>query len=96
MTATQVTAGIQDIWYAAKLPVNQPTDVARVVMNVTQSEGLNGKAFYVEGGRAWEIEDGINRLEPEWLGDEQSKSLAKGQVTLGNVSRLWLGCDRLI
>ena len=55
-------------------------------MNVTQSEGLNGKAFYVEGGRAWEVEDGINRLEPEWLGEEQSKSLAKGQATLGNVS----------
>ena len=86
MTATQIVAGIEDTWRAAKLPINQPTDVAEVLLNVTRSGDVHGKAFYVEGGRAWEIEDNIDRLEPQWLGEKQSKDLARGQETLGNVS----------
>ncbi|MCJ1400544.1 hypothetical protein MMC11_003750 [Xylographa trunciseda] len=84
MTATAIVAGIEEEWYKAKLPVNQPVDVAKVIMNVTRSEGLNGKAMYIEGGRAWEIEDNINRLEPQWMGEEPSRTLAKGQELLGN------------
>ena len=87
MTATAIVAGIEKEWYAAKLPVNQPQDIAKVIVDVTRSEGLNGKAMYVEGGRAWEVEDNINRLEPQWMGEEPSRSLAKGQELLGNVSR---------
>ena len=86
MTATAIVAGIEESWYEAKLPVNQPADIGKVCVDATRSEGLNGKAFYVEGGRAWEIEDNLNRLEPQWLGEEQSQSLAKGQELLGNVS----------
>ena len=87
MTATQLVAGIEDGWYAAKLPVNQPIDVGNVLLDVTRSEDIHGKAFYIEGGRAWEIEDNIDRLEPQWLGEEQSRILEKGQAVLGNVSR---------
>ena len=86
MTATAIVAGIEEEWYKAELPVNQPMHVAKVILDVTRSEGLNGKAMYIEGGRAWEIEDNINRLEPQWMGEEPSKSLAKGQELLGNVS----------
>ncbi|MCJ1314313.1 hypothetical protein MMC25_007994 [Agyrium rufum] len=85
MTATQLAAGIEDDWYAAKLPVNQPVDVAKVNVDVTRMKGLHGKAFYIEGGRAWEVEDIINRLEPQWLGEKQSRDLQRGQDTLGNV-----------
>ncbi|MCJ1390613.1 hypothetical protein MMC18_003474 [Xylographa bjoerkii] len=84
MTATAIVAGIEEEWYKAKLPVNQPVHVAKVIMDVTRSEGLNGKAMYIEGGRAWEIEDNLNRLEPHWMGEEPSRSLAKGQELLGN------------
>ena len=85
MTATQIVAGIEDSWYAAKLPVNQPSNVAKVLLDVTQTTHIHGKAFYIEGGRAWEIEDNINRLEPQWLGEKQSEDLERGQQTLGNV-----------
>ena len=86
MTATAIVAGIEEEWYKEKLPVNQPAHIAKVILDVTRSEGLNGKAMYIEGGRAWEIEDNINRLEPQWMGEEPSRSLAKGQELLGNVS----------
>lgn len=47
---------------------------------------LNGKSMYVEGGQAWEIEANINRLEPQWLGEEPSRSLVKGQAVLADGS----------
>ena len=94
MTATAIVAGIEDDWYAAKLPVNQPADIAHVILDVTRSAGLNGKAMYIEGGRAWEVEDNIRRLEPQWMGEEPSRSLARGQELLGNVSFFLQGGER--
>ncbi|OAP56326.1 hypothetical protein AYL99_09505 [Fonsecaea erecta] len=83
MVPTTMTAGIEASWRAAGLPINETDDVAKIVAGVACDEQQNGKAFYIEGGRAWEIEDNINRLEPQWLGEEQAKSLAKGQEVLG-------------
>jgi hypothetical protein len=40
--------------------------------------------MYVEGGRAWEIEKNLDRLEPQWLGEEPARSLARGQAVLGS------------
>ncbi|KAK6380788.1 hypothetical protein LTS17_004989 [Exophiala oligosperma] len=78
-----MTEGIVSSWKAADLPIQSTSDVARVVAGVACNQELNGKAFYVEGGRAWDIEEGIDRLEPQWLGEEQSRMLAKGQQVLG-------------
>jgi hypothetical protein len=47
-------------------------------------DGINGKSMYVEGRRAWEIEKNLDRLEPQWLGKEPSRTLAKGQEALGD------------
>ncbi|MCJ1322575.1 hypothetical protein MMC15_007924, partial [Xylographa vitiligo] len=84
MTATAIVAGIEAEWYAANLPVNQPAHIATVIVDVARSAGLNGKAMYVEGGRAWEVEDNLARLEPQWMGEEPSRTLALGQELLGN------------
>jgi hypothetical protein len=40
--------------------------------------------MYVEGGRAWEIEKNLDWLEPQWLGEEPARSLARGQAVLGS------------
>lgn len=84
MTTTGMVKGIQDGWLKAGLPTNTPLDVAKVTAAVLGDESLNGKSMYVEGGRAWEIEANLDRLEPEWLGEEPSRSLAKGQAVLGS------------
>ena len=44
----------------------------------------NGRAVFVEGGRGWDIEEGINATEPIWLGEKVSKTLARGQEVLGD------------
>lgn len=38
--------------------------------------------MYVAGGRAWEIEGDLDRLEPQWLGEEPSRTLTLGQEVL--------------
>ena len=85
MVPTAMTAGIESSWRAAGLPINETADVAKVIAGVACDREKNGNAYYVEGGRAWEIEENIDRLEPQWLGEEQSKSLARGQELLGAV-----------
>ena len=44
----------------------------------------NGRAVFVEGGRGWDIEEGISATEPIWLGEKVSSTLAHGQEVLGN------------
>lgn len=77
-----MTSLIEDRWTKAGLPVNQPGDIARIIGGVTSIDGLNGKSIYVEGGRGWEIEDNLDRLQPQWLGEEPSESLERGQKAL--------------
>ncbi|KIV93043.1 hypothetical protein PV10_04288 [Exophiala mesophila] len=80
--ATGMTSLIEDKWLEAGLPVNQPGDIAQIIAGLTAIAGLNGKAIYAEGGRGWEIEDNLNRLQPQWLGEEPSASLEEGQKAL--------------
>jgi hypothetical protein len=43
----------------------------------------------VAGGESYEIEDGIQNLEPEWLGKENSQVLAQGQAYLASAGTSW-------
>lgn len=48
---------------------------------------LNGEALYVEGGRTWALEEGIDRTQPQWMGEKQSREFNIGQKVLGNGAR---------
>ncbi|KUJ09442.1 putative estradiol 17 beta-dehydrogenase [Mollisia scopiformis] len=48
-----------------------------------------GKILFVSGGESYEIEDNYDRLEPEWLGVENSEVLKKGQDFLMNGETSW-------
>ena len=52
---TVMTAGIATQWHKAKLPVNQPVDVANVIADVACEREFNGNALYVEGTRLLDI-----------------------------------------
>ena len=45
--------------------------------------GLAGGTIYIEGGRCWEIEEGLLKTRPEWLGERQTADLDKGTQGLG-------------
>jgi hypothetical protein len=77
MTATSMVASIEPGWRAAGLPVNEPIDVAEIILAVDFGRNINGKGVFVEGGRGWDIEENLDRLEPQWLGIEPSESLSR-------------------
>lgn len=94
--------GIEKGWYERGLPVNEPEDVGRAILIcATANRGANGlthqgarlpfagKIVYVSGGESYEIEDGIQKLEPNWLGKENSQVLEKGQEYLASDSTSW-------
>jgi NAD(P)-dependent dehydrogenase (short-subunit alcohol dehydrogenase family) len=84
MTDTVMVDGIRDAWVKEGLPVNTPAAVGRLIIEVAGDGKSNGKAVFAEGGRGWDIEEGINRTEPQWLGENVSRTLAKGQEVLGD------------
>ncbi|THW65204.1 putative 3-hydroxyacyl-CoA dehydrogenase [Aureobasidium pullulans] len=83
MTETRMVKGIDADWREAGLPRNKAIEVARVIAGVMVANSLNGEALYVEGGRAWGIEEGIDRTQPQWMGEKQSRDFLKGQEVLG-------------
>jgi NAD(P)-dependent dehydrogenase (short-subunit alcohol dehydrogenase family) len=54
-----------------------------------QSNGLDGRVIYVAAGKGWDIEEGLDRTEHLWLGQEPSSTMTKAQRALG-VGGDWL------
>jgi hypothetical protein len=52
---------------------------------------LSGRAIYVCGGECWDIEEGLDRTETLWLGQEPSDVLMKAQKGLGDGTAWVLG-----
>jgi hypothetical protein len=99
---TRLVKGIEDGWAKLGLPENEPEDVARsIILCAIANRGQEGhihpgakmpfagKILWIAGGEAYEIEDGIQALEPQWLGEENSKVLAKGQAYLASQGTSW-------
>lgn len=93
MTQTESIKKIQEQWKQASLPTNSPREVSTVATGMLADATLNGKSMFVEGGRAWEIEENIERLETEWLGEAPSKALAMGQEFLDD-GAIWTAVPR--
>ncbi|KIW96773.1 uncharacterized protein Z519_02164 [Cladophialophora bantiana CBS 173.52] len=78
-TETGMVSQFLDKWRAGGFAVNSPEDIAQIYGALAVDAENNGKAVYVEGGRGWEIEEGLNRLGPQWLGPGPWDSLMRGQ-----------------
>lgn len=48
-------------------------------------ERCNGLSVYVEGGRGWEIEEGLSATRDQWLGKEPNKRLMEAVAWLASV-----------
>jgi hypothetical protein len=81
--------------------MNEPEDVATSMLicatagrsdNATHNGAttpFHGKILLVAGGKSYEIEDKLQSLEPQWLGERNSQDLAKGQDFLHNGKTSW-------
>ena len=99
---TKLVKGIEAGWRELGLPENEPEDVARSIVlcasanrsdegktHVGAKMPFAGKILWIAGGEAYEIEDAIQELEPKWLGEENSKVLARGQEFLASQGTSW-------
>lgn len=85
-TDTQLLGGVREAWVKNNLPLNMPLDVAKYIIQVSADSKAHGQALYVTGGAAVDMEEGLNKTEPLWLGEKHSRDLNAGQVILGLVS----------
>ena len=46
---------------------------------------LNGKSLYVEGGKAWEFEDGLQNDMEAWLSEEPTRYLRENREFIKNL-----------
>lgn len=83
-TITAVFEGVSDVWEKSGLPSNRPEDVAKIVVGVLADPSQRGGSYYIEGGRAWNIEAGLLHTRPQWLGERQTRDLDAGTAVLGS------------
>lgn len=81
-TDTQLL-GVKDRWEKANMPMNTPLDVGKIILQCSSDDTLNGKAVFVNGGRYFDTEEGIDRTLPQWMGEQNAKEFLKGQEILG-------------
>jgi hypothetical protein len=97
--------GIERGWAELKLPENEPEDIGKsILLCATANRGSSskgeqkhggtvtpfaGKILWVSGGESYEIEDNLQRLEPQWLGRGNSEVLRKGQDFLMSEGTSW-------
>ena len=86
-TKTAMVKTFQAAWSQEGLPMNSAEDIAQMILGVSVDENLNGESIYVEGGRGWAMEEGLERTQPQWLGESAASNLAKGQAFLGTGSK---------
>jgi NAD(P)-dependent dehydrogenase (short-subunit alcohol dehydrogenase family) len=92
MTESNMTVGISEIFRERNQPVNVPDDLAKALLGYCTEKGMYGKAIYVEGARYWEIEEGIVKTMPQWLGEEPTKRSVDPQLCISALlmsCRLW-------
>lgn len=63
----------------------QPAEVvAKTIVGVLADQSVVGKAYYIEGGDSWEIEDTIWSSQPQWLGKFPCLSPCRACLSLLN------------
>jgi hypothetical protein len=67
------------------VPVNQPKHVADTYLHILAT-GVKSEAFYVSGGKTYEIEKRMDDNKAQWLGQSVFEELNAGQAALGAVS----------
>ncbi|KAL1610008.1 hypothetical protein SLS60_001673 [Paraconiothyrium brasiliense] len=82
MTDTQMVTGVITAYKANGVPINEPKHVANTFLH-SLSNDVNGEAFYVSGGKTYEIEKRLDEVKPQWLGLHLFDELMAGQQALG-------------
>ena len=86
VTDTPMTAHILDAFKAAHLYWQPPEAVANTIVGIQADSGIWGKAYYIEGGDSWEIEDSVVEFQPQWLSEEGTRRMRVNSEAVQKVS----------
>lgn len=64
------------------LPTNIAEGVAHALLLPVTEPEINGKAFFVAGNRIVDFEDSLLDAQPQWMGQQLSDDVNKGQKFL--------------
>lgn len=87
---TPMTVNVIDAFKDNGLWWMSPESVAKIIVGIEATASIHGKAFYIEGGEAWEFEDGFYEKQPQWLGEEPTKRMRLNAEAVNKVSSLFL------
>ncbi|KAK4949990.1 hypothetical protein LTR10_011832 [Elasticomyces elasticus] len=66
--------------------VNEMNSTGAMQWGVVEGQsGLTGRAFYLEGGVCWDIEEGLDRTRHLWLGEQPDGQIVKVQQLMRKV-----------
>jgi hypothetical protein len=65
------------VW--ADLPANEPIGVARALLLPAVRPDMNGKSLFVAGHEIVDFEEGLERTQPQWMGEQLSRDVDEGQ-----------------
>jgi hypothetical protein len=80
-----MVTGVIAAYKANDVPVNEPKHVADTFLH-SLSNDASGEAYYVSGGKTYEIEKRLDNVKSQWLGQHLYDELMAGQQALGAVS----------
>lgn len=86
VTDTPMSAHVIQPFKDAGLFWQPPEVVAETILGILISDGMKEKAFYVEGGDAFEFEDSFYSAQPQWLGEEPTRRMRANTEAVNKVS----------
>ncbi|KAK5163802.1 uncharacterized protein LTR77_010476 [Saxophila tyrrhenica] len=88
VTDSEMTKHIISAFKAGGLYWQPPDAVGKIILGLQADPSIYGKAYYIEGGGAWEFENTFLEYQPQWLGEEgtrrmrvNSEAVQKGALT---------------
>lgn len=75
VTDTPLAANVIGAFKDAGLFWQPPEAVAKTIVGIQADTSIRGKAYYIEGGDSWEIEDSLYQSQPQWLSEEGTRRM---------------------
>jgi hypothetical protein len=89
-TDTAMVKGHTHLFTENNIPLQSPDDVAVFAQYVTADPVINGKTVYVGGARGFDIEEGLDRTLPQWLGKVNADLWKRQARAFAKVNLQWL------
>jgi hypothetical protein len=61
------------------LPANEPIGVARALFLPTVRPEMNGRSLFIAAHEIVDFEEGLEKTQPQWMGEQLSKHVDEGQ-----------------